>query len=170
MEEKKERTLKKEEVLFSWKAPARPFRKRKKEELKFPAVVVGLLILILLFFKEFALIGVLLSLCFVAYVFSTVPPKEIENKITTKGVYSGNHFYPWEQLDSFWFSEVSGQKVLNFATYLNFPTQIFLLLGDLDEDKVETTLSEYIRFNPNPPRSLLDNLAESLGKKFLAKK
>jgi hypothetical protein len=123
-------------------------------------------IVILLFLKEIVLIGVILALCFAVYVLATVPPQEIRNKITTYGVYTGDHFYPWEQLDSFWFSESRGHEVLNLATYLRFPTQLFLLLGKVEEKKIKEVLLEYARFNPNPPRSFLDDAAEFLAKKI----
>jgi len=120
----------------------------------------------LLFLKDIILIGVILALGFVAYVLATVPPKEVENKITNRGIYSAGHFYPWEQLDSFWISESQGQKVLNLATYLRFPNQVFILLGKTDEKKVKNALLKHLIFNPNPPRSFLDDAADFLAKKI----
>ena len=155
-----------ERTLLSWMAPARPFKKPKKEYFTTIGTIVGLVIVILLFLKETLLIGVILALCFVGWVLATVPPKEIENKITTRGVYSEKHFYPWEQLDSFWFTESHGQKVLNIATYLRFPNQIFVLLGSKKEKEVKEALLKNLRFNPNPPRSFLDDAAEFLAKKI----
>lgn len=155
-----------EKTLLSWKALARPFKKQKKEYFTTIGTIAGLVIVILLFLKEILLIGVILSLGFIFYVLATIPPKEIENKITNRGVYSAEHFYSWEQLDSFWISESRGQKILNLATFLRFPNQVFILLGEIDEKTTKEMLLGYMRFNPSPPRSFLDNAAEFLAKKM----
>lgn len=154
-----------EKTLLFWESPSRPFKKYQKEYFNTAGTIVGLVIVILLFLKEILLIGVILALCFTFYVLATIPPKEIKNKITTHGVYSGDHFYPWEQLDSFWFDESRGQGVLNIATYLRFPTQLFLVLGKTGEKKLKDILGQYLRFSPNPPRSFLDEAADWLGKR-----
>ena len=155
-----------EKTLLSWKALARPFKKQKKEYFTTIGTIAGLVIVILLFLKEILLIGVILSLGFIFYVLVTIPPKEIENKITNKGVYSAGHFYPWEQLDSFWISESHGQKILNMTTYLRFPNRLFILLGEIEEKTTKETLLEYVRFNPSPPRTFLDEAADFLARKM----
>src|SRR4051812_46749400 len=79
-------------TLLSWKAPARPFRKKDRSYYTTLAIIVILLTLILILFHEFLLIATLLSLTFVAYVLAFVPPHDIDYRISTQGITIGEDF------------------------------------------------------------------------------
>src|SRR5688572_19928345 len=100
-------------TLFSWEAPSRPFRKKGRSYYTTLAIIVTLLTLILLLAREFLLIATLLSLTFVTYVLAFVPPHKIGYRISTQGVVIGEDFYFWHFLDSFWFKEKDGYKVVH---------------------------------------------------------
>jgi hypothetical protein len=157
---------KKKETLLEWEAFSRPFKKREKEYFTTIGIIVALLIVTVVFLKEFLLIGVILSFSFVLYVLSAVPPEKIKNKITTEGITSAKHTYSWDQLASFWFSETYKQKTLNLKTTKEFPGQALLLLGEIKEDKVRKLLSCYLKFEKEPPQSFLDNAAQTLIRSF----
>jgi predicted DNA-binding transcriptional regulator len=78
-----------EKDLYSWTAPSRPFKKRNREFYTTIATLVILLSVILLFAKEFLLIGVILSFGFVSYVLATVPPGKVSHRLTNKGIRTG---------------------------------------------------------------------------------
>lgn len=157
---------------LSWKAPSRPFRKKDKSYYTTIAILVVLLILIALLAQEILLIGVLLALAFVAYVLGFVPPEDVEYKISTQGITIGDHFYFWQDLDSFWFAEKEGQKILNVLTHLRFPGQLMLVLdpstssGQESEEEVKKIVAKYLPFHEIAPKSLMDKWADSLQKHF----
>lgn len=153
-------------TLLSWDAPARPFRKRDRSYYTTIAVLVILLILIALLAREFLLIGVLLALTFVAYVLAFIPPNDVIYKISTQGITIGDHFYFWHFLDSFWFKEKEGQKVLFIQTRLRFPGQLMLVLGSQSEDQVKKIVARFLPFHEIPQTTLLDKWAEVLQKHF----
>src|SRR3989344_2790499 len=72
-------------TLLNWRSPSRPFKKRSRDYFTTIAAIVFLIGVILLFIKEFLLIGVILALMFVSYVLATVPPEEVEHEISTEG-------------------------------------------------------------------------------------
>ncbi|MBI3109573.1 hypothetical protein HYZ06_00875 [Candidatus Daviesbacteria bacterium] len=153
-------------TLLSWEAPSRPFRKKDRSFYTTVAILVVLLVLILLLAREFLLIGALLSLTFVAYVLAFVPPHRINYKISTQGVTIGEDFYFWHFLDSFWFKEKDGSKVLHIQTRLRFPAQLMLVLGSQEEEKAKKTVARFLPFVEVPYKSWMEKWSEGLQKHF----
>ncbi len=154
-------------TLLSWQASARPFHKKDRSYYTTIAIIVVLLVLISFLAHEFLLIGVLLSLAFVAYVLGFVPPGEVEYKISTQGITVGDHFYFWQELDSFWLGEKEGHKILYILTNLRFPGQLMLVLGDQIEDgEIKKVVAKYLPFHEIAPKSLMDKWSEGLQKHF----
>src|SRR4030042_6030893 len=108
--EKKEE--KRQEVYLSWSSPSRLFKKRDKEYFTNIGAIVFLLVVILVFAREFMLIAAVVSIVFLVYVLSTVPPEDVEHSITNLGIDSAGHFYRWEEIADFWFEEQWGQVLL----------------------------------------------------------
>src|SRR3989344_2709996 len=154
-----------EETLLTWKSPSRPFKKREKEFFTTIAAIVFLLAVILVFVKEFLLIGAIIALSFVAYVLATIPPEVVEHRISTLGIDSVNHFYKWEELVSFWFSERWSQPILMVQTKLRFPGRLVILFEEKDKEKIKTELSKYLNFKEKPEKNWMDDVAKWLGEK-----
>ena len=153
-------------TLLFWEAPARPFRKKDRSFYTTLAIIVILLILILILAREFLLIGVLLALTFVSYVLAFVPPNNVKYKISTQGITIGEDFYFWHFLDSFWFKEKEGSKVLHIQTRLRFPSQLMLVLGENDEEKVKKLIARFLPFFEVPYKSWMEKWSEGLQKHF----
>lgn len=153
-------------TFFVWTAPARPYRKKDRSYYTTIAVIVVLLVLIALLAQEILLIGVILALSFVTYVLAFVPPGDVVYKISTQGVTVGDHFYFWGELNSFWFSQKEGHKIINILTNLRFPAQLIILLGSQNEEQVKKITARFLPFHEIAPKSLLDNWAEGLQKHF----
>ncbi len=151
---------------LEWTAPSRPFRKKDRSYYTTIAILVILLILIAILIREILLIGVLLALAFVAYVLGFVPPEDAKYRISAQGVTIGDHFYLWVDLDSFWFAEKEGQKVLHILTNLRFPGELMLVLGTTQEEDIKKVVVKYLPFHEIAPKSLLDKWSESLQKHF----
>ena len=153
-------------TLLSWEAPVRPFRKKDRSYYTTIAILVILLVLIAFLLREFLLIGVLLALSFVAYVLAFVPPGHVTYKISTQGITIGEDFYFWHFLDSFWFKEKEGHKVLHIQTRLRFPAQLMLVLGGDDEEKVKKIVARFLPYVEVPYKSWMEKWSEGLQKNF----
>ena len=162
-EEEKNEEIK---TLVSWKSPLRVFVKRDKKHFTNLIMVVFLISGVLIFFKEFLLVGVILTLVFVTYVTSTVEPPEFEHKITTKGITSGGHTYPWEELKEFWLVQKDGQTIINVDTKVRFPGRLFIVLNEEIVEEVRTSLSRYISFREEPKVIWLDQVTDWFSKKL----
>ena len=150
--------------LLVWKAPTRPFKKRNKEYFSTIAAIVFLLAVILLFIKEWLLIAVIIAMMFLVYVLATVPPKEVINKITNRGVVIAGKTYKWGMLERFWFTKKWDCEILNFETRLVFPRQFQLVLKGKNKEDIKKVIEKYILFE-KPKKTLMDNAAKWLQEK-----
>lgn len=154
------------QILLSWKAPDRPYRKKDRSFYTTVAILVVLISLIALLAGELMLIGVVLALGFLVYILNFIPPLEIDYKISKQGVTISNHFYHWQQLDSFWFSQKDGFKILHILTQIRFPSMLIMVIQDVSEEEVKKVCAKYLPYHEIPPKSLMDNWAEKLQKHF----
>ncbi len=151
------------EVYLSWSSPSRLFKRRDKEYFTNVGAIVFLLIVILVFAREFLLIAAVVSIVFLIYVLSTVPPENIDHRITNLGIESAGHFYRWEDLSEFWLEEQWGQVMLVIRPM--FGARIIILLGDQDKAKVRELVAKQIPFREHPEKNWVDNAATWLSKK-----
>lgn len=155
---------KKEEVYVEWVSPSRLFKKRDREYFTNIGAIVFLLSVILVFAREFVLIAAVLSIVFLIYVLSTIPPEEVKHKITNLGIESAGAFYRWEQLFDFWFEEQWGQTMLVIRPIMMPRTTI--LLGGQDRNTVREYIAKHIPFREAPQKTWVDNAASWLTKKI----
>lgn len=151
-------------VYLSWKSPARLFKKRDKDFFRNIAAIVFLLLVILFFAREFPLILAVISITFLVYVFSTVPPEEIEHVVTNKGIETAGKVYKWEELKEFWFEEQWGQEMVTIVPEIG--TRIILLLSTVSKDRITDVLTRFIRLEETPQKTFVDNAATWLSKKI----
>jgi hypothetical protein len=159
-----EKEEKREEVYVQWASPSRLFKKRDKEFFTNIGAIVFLLTVILVFAREYLLILALLSIAFLVYVLSTVPPEEVKHRITNLGIESAGHFYRWEELSEFWFEEQWGQTMAMLRPI--FGSRIIILLGSQDRSKVRELIAKHIPFREKPEKSWVDNAARWLTEKI----
>jgi len=152
-------------ILLTWKSPSRPFKKRDRDFFTTIGAIVFLICVILLFIKEWLLIGAILALTFVVYVLNSIPPEEVEHKITNKGIITGGNEYFWPDLTIFSFSERYGYKLLNIESKKRPYGRLILLVNLADEQKVKETLTKYLTFKEKPEQNFVDNAADWLSKK-----
>lgn len=153
-----------QEVLLAWSSPSRLFKRRDKEYFTNVGAIVFLLVIILVFAREFLLIAAVVSIVFLIYVLSTVPPEEVAHRITNLGIESAGHYYRWEELSEFWFEEQWGQLLLVLRPI--FGTRIIILLGVQDKSHVRELIAKYIPFREHPEKSWVDNASSWLSKKI----
>jgi hypothetical protein len=156
--------LEPEKVLFSWKAAARPFKKRDK---RFWTTVISIATLfgIILFLIEGAMpVILIISIIFLYYILSTVPPNEIEYAITNKGVKIADRTTEWGLTNRYWFAERLGSDLLVFETFV-LPGRLELVIKKEDKDKLKKVLGKYVLYEEVPP-SNLDRAADWFAKKL----
>lgn len=148
-------------TLLEWVSPARVFFPKGKKYFSNLGLIILIAGIVLIFFKEFTIVVVILALAFVSYALSTVPPERLKHKITTQGLVSGEHSYFWKDLKDFWVVDVNGVPVLQIDTNLRFPGRLFLLIEKpADKDLLVKTLSAYLPFVQQPKGNVIDVIAE----------
>lgn len=153
-----------EEVFASWSSPSRLFKKRDREFFVNILAIVFLLSVILVFIREFVLIAAVLSIVFLIYVLSTVPPEAVKHRITNMGIESAGHFYRWEECADFWFEEQWGQIVLVLRLFTQ--PRLMILLSDQKKEKIREFVAAHIPFREEPDRSWVDNAARWISEKI----
>jgi hypothetical protein len=133
-----------EKTLYSWRAPARLFKRRSREFYTTVGALVLLLSIILVFAKEFLLIGVILAMGFVAYVLASVSPDEITHALTNKGIRTGDKLYPWETLGRYWWQEKWHQSYINIESPGRIPSNLILLLGEGNKEDIDHVVKTYL--------------------------
>ena len=154
----------KEEVYLTWTSPSRLFKKRNKEYFTNIAAIVFLLTVILIFAREYVLVAAVLSIVFLVYVLSTVPPEDVQHRISTLGIESAGHFYRWEDLVDFWFEEQWGQTMLMLRPILG--TRIIILLGIEEKAEIKKIIEKHLPFREQPEKTWVDNAASWISKKI----
>lgn len=161
--------LNEEKTLFEWEAPARSFQKRNKD---FWITAIAILILfsvVLYFIQEFFLIVALISVLFLYYALSTVPPENIKNKITNRYIYFGKNKYIWEDLESFYFKKVMSSDLIAIRTKLRIPQEIPMVINVEDKEKIKKIILKkipLIEYTPN----FVDKLTKWGAKMFPSEK
>jgi len=155
---------KREEVYLEWSSPSRLFKKRDREYFTNIAAIVFLLSIILVFAREFVLIAAVLSIVFLIYVLSTIPPEEVKHRITNLGIESAGTFYRWEQLFEFWYEEQWGQTLLVLRPLIG--ARVIILLGNQDRNSVREYIAKHIPFREIPQKTWVDNAARWLTNKI----
>ncbi len=153
-----------EETVFEWRAASRPFKKRDRQYYTTIAAIVFLVSLILFFAGQLLPIAVVVSVGFLAYVLSSVPPENIVYKLTTYGVRVEDTIYYWDEMGRFWFEEKFGQPIAHIEI-VRFPNRLTLVLGTTTPDQMREILSEVL-LEQKPKPTLFDKAATWLQEKI----
>lgn len=153
-----------EEVLFEWQSPSRPFKKHSRQHYSTIIVIASLISVSLLFASQFVVVAVIVALVFLYYVLMTTPPSTITQQLTTYGIRIENNLYYWEELGRFWFTTKHGQEILHIEV-ARFPNQLSMLLGDLKKDDMQAVLSEVL-LHEQPPPTTYEKAAQWLHKQI----
>lgn len=96
------------------------------------------------------------------------PPKNIEYKISRKGISAGKMLYPWETLDSFWIleghhgtKEYRAPKLL-LVSKKTFMPHIVILLNEFMLEEIHQTMSHMLHEEPQM-EPIHDRLIRKLG-------
>lgn len=146
-------------AIISWKSPVRVYKARSRRYFIKVALYSLVFILAAIAFGEFFLVGVILSVVFVAFVLALAAPDTIEHRITNMGITSGGRAFLWEELDSFWFDKRGDDRLLVVATRLHFPGRLIIILTTVSERTLLELLEKHLHFHHGPVHTLLDKWA-----------
>ncbi|MBI4059116.1 hypothetical protein HY404_02640 [Candidatus Microgenomates bacterium] len=164
-EQNRDSTLKKEEMLFSWKAPVRPFKARGSQFFS-TVVLLGILLSVIGFVLEGPMVVVLVwAVVFLVFVLFSVPPEEIEYTITNKNIVIAGKKYGLDEVSRFWLTERWGHNLLVFEMPVRFPGRLEMVINSGDREKIKETLENYLTYEEEPP-GMADKTASWLSKKL----
>jgi len=99
------------------------------------------------------------SVLFLYYVLSTIPPENTHYKITNRGLYFGEAFYPWSWVSRFWFKTSLSSLLLELETNLRFPRQISLVIHREDEETLKKIILKRLPMIASSP-TFIDKLTK----------
>lgn len=153
-----------EKDLVTWIAPARPF-KRRDRQFYVTVISIAAMVCLILFLAEGAMpVILIISLIFLYYVMSTVPPDNIEYKITNKGIKVLDKRVDWQYLGRFWFAKRYDSELLILETSF-VPNRMELVITPESKEQIIKTLSEYLVQEEISP-SNIDKLIDWFSKKL----
>jgi len=153
--------LKNPQVIYSWKAPLRPYKKRSKLILRFYIALSLILSLIVYFFGDKILLLPIWSILFLFYTLTITPPPEVENKITTFGIESAGVIASWESLSHFYFGRRFGFDTLTIVSQPPFFYHFYLVIPNNEvKEKVFSILTQHLIYQEKPKKSFTDKIAD----------
>ncbi len=147
------------QVVYSWKAPLRAYKKSNKKVLRFYIAVALLLTVIIFFLGDRILIIPIWSILFLFYVLTITPPPIVENKITKFGIETAGITLRWDVLSHFYFTERFGFIVLTIVTNAPYNFHSYLIIPTENIKKtVMKILVEHIVFQDKPVLTFTDRM------------
>lgn len=153
-----------EELIYSWQAPSRPFKKHNRNYYSTVGVIVLLVSLILIFAGQVLPIAVVLAVTFLAYVLTSIPPQAVTYQVTTYGIRIEDKLFYWQLMSRFWYTKKYGDTLLNIEIS-EFPERLTLVLRDANKDLLTDILSELL-LQQQPPFTLYERVAKWMQDKF----
>lgn len=153
------------QVVFEWKAPLRPYKKRSPVILRFYIAVTLLLSLILFFFGDKLLLIPMWALLFLFYVLTITPPPEVDNKITRFGIETAGITLRWEVLSHFYFINRFNYTVLVVVSHAPYLYHAYLVVPNEDiKKRLFPILTDHVVFQEKPTQGITDKLINLLSR------
>lgn len=151
------------QLIFSWKAPLRPYKKRSKLIIRFYFGVAFLLSSIVFFFGDKILIIPILAVLFLFYILTITPPPEVENKITAFGIDSAGVVIRWENLSYFYFEKKFSFYTLTVVSQPPYFYHFYMVVPNENiKNKLINILGQYLLYQEKPQRTLVDKIIHFL--------
>lgn len=145
------------QVIFSWTAPIRPYKKRSSTVLRFYLALTLLLSLIIYFFQDRVLLVPVWALMFLFYILTITPPLDVENKITKFGVETAQTSARWEYLASFYFTKRFDFYILTLVGNPPYYFYLYMVVPSLElKNKLTNILSEHLVYLEYPKKGFTE--------------
>jgi|GEM_PF-641589 len=151
------------QIVYSWKAPLRAYKKRSKSVLRFYIAVALLLTAIIFFLGDRILIIPIWSILFLFYVLTVTPPPEIENRITKFGIETAGITLRWEALSHFYFHNRFGFTILTIVSHPPYNMHAYLVVPtDAIKTDLIKILAEHVVYQEKPGLTFTDRMIKIL--------
>jgi hypothetical protein len=153
-------------TFLEWSAPGRPYKKRTRQYFLTALLIMLLLEVIAFLFSQYLLMLVILSLVFVAFALSIIPPRDFHYRISSEGIMIEDRFFLWQELYDFYFKRVYGVDALHVRTQAYLPGELIITLGEMEEEKVKKALLPFLPYREYVKPSFMDKSGDWLAKNF----
>lgn len=151
------------QIIFSWTAPLRAYKKRSVGVLRFYIALGSLLSLVAILFGDIILLFPIWAIFFLFYVLTITPSAMVVNTITKFGIETGENIYRWEGLSHFYFIKKFEFDILVIVSVPPFNRHIYLVVdSEKNKKNIIEALSKYIVYQENPNKTFTDRLIEWL--------
>lgn len=147
-----------EKDLYTWKAAVRPFKKRDREFWVTAAAIAGVVGLVLFLVEGFMPVLLVISVAFLFYVMSTVPPEDVEYRITNLGIRVGGRLTSWDVMNRFWFIKRFDSDLLIVET-VTLPGRMEYVMDPDKKLEIKDVILKHIPYE-DVPASGLDRAAK----------
>ncbi|MEI6533302.1 MAG: hypothetical protein WCO06_05685 [Candidatus Roizmanbacteria bacterium] len=147
------------QLLFSWKAPLRAYKKRAGKAVRFYLALAFLLSVIVFFFGDRILIVPIWAVLFLFYVLTITPPPEVENRVTTFGIETAGIMIRWDILSHFYFMKRFGLDVLVVVTQGPYFLHSYMVIpNEVIRARVKMILLQHIHYIEKPHQTITDRI------------
>ena len=151
------------QMVFSWRAPLRPYKKQTGLILRFYLAIALLLSAIMFFFGDKILLIPIWAIVFLFYVLTITPPPEVENKITTFGIDAAGVTLRWEVLSHFYFGKRFGFYTLTIVSQAPYFYHAYMVVPNEDTKKRLTQiLSQHLVYQEKPQTTITYKMLDLL--------
>jgi hypothetical protein len=148
-----------DQVLYSWRAPLRPYRKRSTRLIRFFVALALVLSVFVLFVGDLVTLLPMWALLFLFYIFAVTPPPLVETKLTRFGIESSGILMRWDVLSHYYFVRRFGYTVLVVVTYgPYFAHSYFVVPNEQIQSELVAILAKHLMFLSSPPTTVTDRL------------
>ncbi|MBD3328193.1 hypothetical protein GF340_02700 [Candidatus Peregrinibacteria bacterium] len=152
-----------EHVLHEWRAPEFIQQKKGAKWYLTAGIILGLLLLLTIFYSNWTLTIVLVVLAGVyLYLQKKHPPKEITVKITDMGIYVGHMYFQYSHIKAFWIIAENGVKTLNLLIPKRYISEVKIQLMDQNPAAIRRILITQIPEMEGKHENVIDVLARLL--------
>ena len=148
----------KESVLLAWKAKEYPEYTLTKRYYLAVSVIFLAIIGYAIYTKDWYGIGIVVVLSIIMVWYQRQTPKERIYRFSQLGLYVDNHFYPYNEMYSFWFLLKTPEKSLNIIFQKKYLPQLTIILNGTDPLKIRQTLGKYIPEESNRTENIADTM------------
>jgi len=153
-----------ENVVFEWKAMDRPHKVWSRDFYS-TVIVLAFLVSVIMFFIEGLLpVLVVWAVVFAMWQMNKVEPKEEEYAINTWGIRTKERTYRWEEMNTFWFEDKWGSRLLRVLTN-RVPWQLILVIKKEDEEEIKKLIVENVAYE-EPKQTWMDRMVKWFGEKL----
>lgn len=151
------------QILLSWTAPARAYKKRSAGVLRFYFALALLVSVIVALFGDWILILPIVASVFLFYALTITPPGDVDYKLTRFGIEINGITYRYDALASFYITRKFDYSVITVHSNNPFFKHIFLVISEPKIlQKIVNILTQHIVYVEKPQNTITEKMANFL--------